>query len=145
MTLFEIFFLLPLPNCFLKVCLRIVGFLTSESSLLSSSCNVSSIELRNKKKATQQWNRRVANDIVLNQIRVYRERMYADNVVNKFWLVRSFSSKHYSRFITNITSESVFQTRTKDCLTRSFLCKVCLTFLRSSRHFNCDTIFAVIV
>ena len=48
-------------------------------------------------------------DIVLNQVRVYHERVYADNVVSNFWFVRSFSSQPYSKFITNITSEIVSQ------------------------------------
>ena len=51
--------------------------------VLSSSYNVSSLELRNKKKAMQQWSFRVAHDIVLNQVRVYLERVYADNVIGK--------------------------------------------------------------
>ena len=113
--------------------------------VLSSSNNVSSPELRNKGKATQQWSLRVTNDIVLDQVRVYHERVYADNVVIKFWFVRSFSSQHHSKFITNVTSEIVSQIRTKEWRTRSFLWKVNLIFLRSSRHFNCDTDFAVIV
>ena len=58
--------------------------------VLSSSYNVSSLQLPNKRKRTQQWSFRVAHDIVLNQVRVYHERMYADNVVSKFWFVRSF-------------------------------------------------------
>ena len=58
--------------------------------VLHGSYNVSRLELRNKKKATQQGSLCVANDIVLNQVRVYHERMYADNVVSKFWFVRSF-------------------------------------------------------
>ena len=36
--------------------------------VLSSSYDVSRLELRNKRKATQQWSLRVANDIVLNQV-----------------------------------------------------------------------------
>ena len=76
---------------------------------------------------------------------VYIMRVYADNVVSKFLFVRSFSSQHYSKVVTNITSIKVSQIRTKKCKTRSFICKVNLNFLRSSRHFNCDTIFAVIV
>ena len=43
--------------------------------VLSSSYNVSSLEPRNKRKTTQQWNLRVANDIVVNQVRVYHERV----------------------------------------------------------------------
>ena len=112
---------------------------------LSSSFNVSNLKLWNKKKATQQWSLRVANDIVLNRVRVYHERVYADNVVSKFWFMRSFCSEHYAKFITNNTSENVSQIRTKKCKTRSFICKVNLNFLGSSRHFNCDTIFTVIV
>ena len=113
--------------------------------VLSSSYNVSRLELRNKRKATQQWSLCVANDIVLNQVGVYHERVYADNVVSKLWFVRSFSSQHYSKFITNITSQIVSQIRTKECKTRSSICKVNLNFLRSSRNLNCDTVFAVIV
>ena len=113
--------------------------------VLPSSYNVSSLELRNKRKATQQWSFRVANDIVLNQVCVYHERVYAYNVVSKFWFVRSFSSQHYSKFITNITSKNVSQICTKECKTRSFICKVNLKFLRSSRHFNSNTVFAVVV
>ena len=39
--------------------------------VLSCSYNVSRFELRNEKEATQQGGRHVANDIVLNQARVY--------------------------------------------------------------------------
>ena len=56
-----------------------------------------------------------------------------------------YSSQHYSKFITNITSEIVSQIRTKECKPGSFICNVDLSFLRSSRHFNFDTVFAVIV
>ena len=67
------------------------------------------------KKTTQQWNlRRIANDFVFNQVRVYHDRVYADNVVSKFWFVRSFSSQHHSKFITKCTSENVFQFGTKN-------------------------------
>ena len=96
--------------------------------VLPSSYNVSSLELRNKRKATQQGSFRVSIDTILNQVRLYYERVYADNVIGKFWLVRSFSSQHYSQFITNITSKNVSQIRTNECKTRSFICKVNLTF-----------------
>ena len=72
---------------------------------LSSRYNVSRLELRNKRKATQQWSLCVANDIVLNQVGVNNETVYADDVVSKFWFVRTFFSQHYPKFITNITSE----------------------------------------
>ena len=62
--------------------------------VLSSNYNVSRLELRNKKKTTQQWSPCVANDIVLKQVSVYHERVYAYNVVRKFWFVRSFFSQH---------------------------------------------------
>ena len=106
---------------------------------------ISRLQLRNKKKATQQCSPCVANDIVLNQVGVYHERVYADNVESKFWFVRSFSFPHYSKFITNITSENASQIRTKVRKTGSFLCKLNLNVLRSSRHFNFYTVFAVIV
>ena len=61
--------------------------------VLSSSYNVSRLELRNKRKATQPWSLCVANDNVLNQVCVYHERVYADNVVSKLWFVRSSSSQ----------------------------------------------------
>ena len=113
--------------------------------VLSSSYKISRLELRNKKKTTQQWSLRFTHDIVLNQFPVYHERVYPDNVLTIFWFVRSFSSQHSSKFITKSTSENVFQIRTKECKTKSFICKVNLKFLRSSRHFNFDTVFAVIV
>ena len=58
--------------------------------VLSSSYNVSRLELRNKNETTQKWSIRVTHDVVLNQLPVYHERVYADNVVSKFWFVRSF-------------------------------------------------------
>ena len=112
--------------------------------VLSSTYNVSRIELRNRRKATQQWSFRVSHDIVLNQVRVYHERLCADDVLSKFWFLRSSSSQHYSKFLTNNTSENVSQIRTEECKTRCFICKLNLVFLRSSRHLNCDTVFAVI-
>ena len=113
--------------------------------VLSSSYPVSSFELWNEKKATQHRGVRVANDIVLNQVRVYHERVYVDNVVSKFWLMRSFFSQHHSKFIANIATENVSQVRNKECKTRSFVCKVNVKFLRSLRHFNCEANFALIV
>ena len=104
--------------------------------VLSSSYNVSSIDFRNKKKTMQQGSPRVANDIVLNQVLVYHEKVYADNVMGKFWILRSFSAQHYIKFITIFTSGNVSQIRTEECKTRSFSCKVSLTFFRSSTHFN---------
>ena len=92
--------------------------------VLSSSNFVFSLEIRNKKKATQEWNFRIANHIVLNQVPVYLERVFADNVVSNFQLVRLFSSQHHSKFNTNITSESASQVCTKESKTRSFFCKV---------------------
>ena len=96
-------------------------------------------------KGTQQQSLRAANDILLNQVRLYHEKVYADNVGTIFWFGRFFSSQHYSKIITNVTSENVSQICTKECNTRSFICKVNLRFSLSSRHFNSDTIFAVIV
>ena len=113
--------------------------------VLSSSYNVSRLELRKEKKAMQQWSFCIANDIALNQVCVYDERVYAYNVVNQFWCVRSFSSQHYSKFTTNITSENVSQSRTKKCNTTTFICKLNPNSLRSSRHFNCHTNLAVFV
>ena len=127
--------------------------------VLFSSYNVSKLELRNKRKPTQQWRLCVANDIVLNQVGVYHESV-CGQCRNKFWFVRSFSSQHYSKFITNIPkicprfvlknatnldSENVSQIRAKECKTGSFICKVILNFLRPSRHFNFDTLLAAIV
>ena len=52
--------------------------------VMSSSYNVSRLELRNKKKTTQQGSLCVVNIIVLNQVGVYHERKYANNVVGQF-------------------------------------------------------------
>ena len=96
--------------------------------VMSSSFNVSGHEFPNKLKATQQWSACVANDIVLNDFCVYHERVYAYNVVSNFWFLGSFSTQHYSKSITDITSENVSQIRTKECKTRSFIGKVSLNF-----------------
>ena len=74
---------------------------------LSSGYNASRLELWNEKRATHQWNFRFANNIVLNLVLVYHESVYADNLVSKFCFVRSFSSQHHSKFITNIATETV--------------------------------------
>ena len=73
--------------------------------LLSSSYNIYSLQLWKKCKAKQQWGLRVASHILLNQVRVYHERVYADNVVSKFPFSGSFSSQHHIKIIANITSE----------------------------------------
>ena len=104
--------------------------------VLFSSYNVSRLELRNKRKATQQGSLCVANDIVLNQVDVYHERVYADNVVGKFWFVRSFSSQHYSKFMTKNTSENVSKISTKKCKTGFVICKVNRNSLHSSNTLN---------
>ena len=110
--------------------------------VLSISYNVSSLELRNEKKATQQWSFRSANDIVLNQVGVYHERVCGQ--CKQILVCEVIFSQHYSKFITNITSENGSQICTKESKTRSFNWKANLNLLRSSRHFNCDTVFAVI-
>ena len=97
--------------------------------VLSSSYNVSRIELRNKRRPTQQGSLCVANDIVLDQVGVYHERVYADNVISNSWFVKSLPSQHYYKFITNITSENVSQMRTKECQTGSFIFEVNFSFL----------------
>ena len=76
--------------------------------VLSSSYNFSSFQLWNEKKATQHWGPRVVNGFVPNQVRVYHERVYADNVVSKLWFVKSFSSQHDFQFIANIATENVY-------------------------------------
>ena len=50
--------------------------------VLSSSHNVCRLELRNKRKATQQWSFCVANDTVLNQVYIMRECMRAMSPAN---------------------------------------------------------------
>ena len=64
--------------------------------VLSSNYHVFRFELWNGKKAKQRWVLRVISDIAFNQVRVYHERVYADNVVSKFCFVRSFSSQYHS-------------------------------------------------
>ena len=81
----------------------------------------------------------------LNQVCIYHERVYPDNVVSTFWFVRSFSSQHHTNFIANIATENESQVRTKECKIRFCICRINLNVLRSSRHFNCDTFFAVLV
>ena len=87
----------------------------------------------------------MVSDFLLNQVLVFHERVYADNVASKFWFYRSFSSQHYPKFITNINSENITQIHTQECKTWYFICMVNINFLRSLRHSNCNTIFVVIV
>ena len=81
----------------------------------------------NDEQVTQQWDHRVTNDIVLIQVRVCYERVYAENVVSKvdFW----------GPFSLNITPNSfptllpkMCQVLAKDCRTRFLFCKVNLVF-----------------
>ena len=87
---------------------------------------------------------RVANSMVFNQFRVYHERLYADKVVSKRWFVTFFSSQHHSNFFSNIVYGNVSQVCTKQCKAR-FFCKVNLNFFSSSRLYNGDAPFAVMV
>ena len=87
--------------------------------VLSSNYIVSSLEPWNGQKATHQEVLLVTNDIVLDQVLVYLERVYVDNIVRDLGFVRSFSSQHYSKFITIITSENVSQIGTEKCKIRS--------------------------
>ena len=102
--------------------------------ILSSSYNFSRLELRNEKKTTQQRSLLFAHHFVLNQVRVYHERVYADRFIVKIWFVRSFSSQQYSKFITDNTSERVSQILTKRCKSRSSFCKVNLNFCVPETH-----------
>ena len=112
--------------------------------VLSSSYNVFRLELQNKRKATQQWSLCVTNDIVLNQVGGYHERVYADNVVSKSRFVRSF--------FFNITPNSLPTSLPKTCARSVLKKKERIHHFQGksqlfafSRHFNFDTVFAVIV
>ena len=96
-------------------------------------------------KTTKQRGPHVANDIVFNQARLYHEKVNADVVVSKFWIVKSFSSQHFYKFFANINSKNGFQVHTEKRKIRFLNCKVNLNFLSSSRHFNGDTMFSMIV
>ena len=69
----------------------------------------------------QQRNFLVANDIVLNHVRVYHEKVYTDNVVSKFRFVMSFSSQHHCKRLASIATGNVAQVRTKNFNTISFV------------------------
>ena len=56
---------------------------------------------------------RVANSFVLNEVCVYNERVYADNIVSKFCFVTSYTSQHHTNFIANLTSRKKSQFRNK--------------------------------
>ena len=103
--------------------------------VLSSSFNVSSLELRNKAKASQQRSLRGANDFVTNEVRVFLERVYADNVVSKFWIMRSLSSQHYHKLVANNTYVRLSRVCIKDCKTTSFICKINLICFWVPRSF----------
>ena len=69
----------------------------------------------------QQRGLRVANDIVLNQVRVYHEKVYTANVVSKLRFVMSFFSQHQSKRIASIATGNVAQVRTNEFNTISFV------------------------
>ena len=88
----------------------------------------SALSFQMKKKATLQCGLRVVTDILLNQVRVYHERVSAANVVDKFWFFRSLSYQQHSNFSANIATENVSQVRNKKCKTRSVICTINLNF-----------------
>ena len=57
----------------------------------------------------------------------------------------NFYPQYHSNFIVNVTSENLTEVHAKEYTNRSVIWLVNLNFLTSSRHFNCDTAFAVIV
>ena len=59
--------------------------------------------------------------------------------------MRSFPSQHHSKFYINTATENVSQVCIYKGKARSFVCKIKLNLLRSSRYFNCDTAFTAIV
>ena len=81
-----------------------------------------------QKKAAQQWRLCVAHIIVLNQVSVYHERMYADKVISKHWLVMSSSSQKYYEVLANIASKNVTQVRSEEGKIRSIILEVNLNF-----------------
>ena len=103
--------------------------------VLSSSYNVSKLEFRKKKKATQQRRLCVANDIVLNQVGVYYESVCEQCrkqiLVCEVLFLSTLLQNHYQHYF-----RKGVKIRTEKCKTRSFICEVNLNFLRSSRVFN---------
>ena len=82
--------------------------------------------------------------IALNHVCIYHRIVYGDNIVSKFKFVGFFSPQHHTIFSSSITCEMMSQIRTKECNTKSFIFKVNINFLRSSRNFNSHTAFASI-
>ena len=124
-------FLLPLPKCFLKICLptlpaAVLNFLTLTTSAFrgTTKSRKSAITLFAAGQKVQYFmlcpvvilcpalwleikgsqHRRfcVTKDFVLNQVCVYQERVLAVNVVCKLWF---FSCEHHSIFIANKASK----------------------------------------
>ena len=77
--------------------------------VLSSSYNVSGLELRNERKATQQWSLCVANDIVLNQVCVYHERVCGQNrkkfLVCEVFFFSTLPQIHYQHYFRKCVSD----------------------------------------
>ena len=112
--------------------------------VLFSIFNISSLELWNKRKPTQQRGLRVAN-IALNQLSVHHQREFADVVLSKILFMRLFFSQSHPKFNANIATEFVSEVPNKKGKTRSLFYQVNLNFLRFSRHFNCDSVLTVFV
>ena len=91
-----------------------VAFKSLLVHVLSSGYNVPGFWLCKTGKAAQQKSFCITNNnCVLNQIYVCHERVCAEKVARKNWLIRSFSTKDYTKFIANIVSKNVSQVPTE--------------------------------
>ena len=120
------------------------GLKRSHSSSTAQLLKNPSLHLR--KKGMERSNRTffVANTNVLNQVCVYKERVYADNVVSKFWFTNFFLPKITPQLLTQCFQKR-FESFGKECRARSLIWEVTLYFLWSSIHIDCYIMSAVIL
>ena len=88
--------------------------------VLSSSFSVSNLELRNKRKVSQQWNLRVVNDILLNQVRAYHERVCRQCrkhiLVCEVLFFSTLLQTHYEHYFQKCVHRSVLKHARPDLL-----------------------------
>ena len=115
-------------------------------STLDGSCNVwwqncSQHGSWNKGKTTQEQSFSFTDKIHLNQFCVNHWRIFANSFANNFWLLRSLVFQRQPKSLANVVSKIVCRFRTEKCQIRFYICKVKLSFLRSSISFDSHYFF----
>ena len=83
--------------------------------VLSSNYYITRFELAYEWKATEQMRCCVSNNIVLYNVSVNHEWTDTNNIVSKFWFMRTFPTDEYSQIISHISWKNKSQVSTNNC------------------------------